>query len=80
MKIWLELNIDVLYIRQISPGTWDIMLYPNRLHRMLKKWGFAAILTGVFTIVIFVSVEVILHYGGPYALPKDHQYVYGVQS
>ena len=45
-----------------------------------KKWGFAAILTGVFTIVIFMSVEIILHYGGPYALPKDHQYVYGVQS
>ena len=44
-----------------------------------KKWGIAAILTGVFTIIILTSIEVILLYG-PYALPRNYQYVYGVQS
>ena len=44
-----------------------------------KKWGIAAVLTGVFTIVIFVSLEVILHYGGPYAWPKNYQFVHGAQ-
>lgn len=45
-----------------------------------ETWGIAAILTGVFTIVIFVAVEVLLLYGGPYALPQDYQFVHGIQS
>ena len=41
-----------------------------------KKWGVAAVLTGIFTIAIIVPIGVLLQYG-PYAL--SCQYGHGVQ-
>ena len=78
----MQLTFVCMIVPQFQADqSWDMghQAVAKSAARNAKKWGIAAVLTGIFTLGILVSVEVILRYG-LYALPRNYQHVYGIQS